>query len=187
MKKAVVFLADGFEEVEAVTPIDFLRRAGVEVCAVSLNERKTAIGSHHIPISADMSLSELREDGWDAVILPGGMPGAANLAACEKVRAFVNAMAEKKGLIAAICASPAVALYPFGVLNGRRFTCYPGLEEKVKGAQWVSDAVVIDGNIITSRGPGTAALWATAIISYLMGKEAARKIALDTLNDPNFA
>ncbi|MDR2792580.1 MAG: DJ-1/PfpI family protein [Treponema sp.] len=184
-KKAVIFLADGFEEVEAVTPIDFLRRAGIEVTVVSLNDNGISTGSHRIPVAADVNLTEFAArftaDEWDAVLLPGGMPGASNLAASETVGTMLKALAGKGALIAAICAAPAVVLYPLGLLAGRRFTCYPGLEEAVTGAQWAKDDAVISGNIITSRGAGTAGTWAVAIICRLLGEDAAGKTAAAVL------
>jgi 4-methyl-5(b-hydroxyethyl)-thiazole monophosphate biosynthesis len=184
-KKAVVFLADGFEEVEAVAPIDFLRRAGVEVVLVSLNDNGVSTGSHRIPLVADVTLANFAKgfdaDEWDAVLLPGGMPGASNLAASGTIGAILKTLAEKSAFIAAICAAPVVVLYPLGLLAGRRFTCYPGLEKTVAGAQWSEDGVVIDGNFITSRGAGTAGMWAMAIIERLLGEDAARKIAASVL------
>ncbi|MDR0557131.1 MAG: DJ-1/PfpI family protein [Treponema sp.] len=188
-KKAVVFLADGFEEVEAVAPIDFLRRAGVEVVVVSLNDNGVSTGAHRIPVVADVSLAGfaaqfaegLGADEWDAALLPGGMPGASNLAASETVGAILKALAEKGALIAAVCAAPVVVLHPLGLLTGRRFTCYPGLEKMVAGARWSEDDVVIDGDLITSRGAGTAGVWAVAIIGKLLGEDAADDIAASVL------
>jgi 4-methyl-5(b-hydroxyethyl)-thiazole monophosphate biosynthesis len=180
-KKAVIFLADGFEEVEAVAPIDFLRRAGVEVVVVSLNDNGVSTGSHRLPLVADVTLANFAKgfdaDEWDAVLLPGGMPGASNLAASGTIGAMLKTLAEKGAFIAAICAAPVVVLYPLGLLAGRRFTCYPGFEKTVTGAQWSEDGVVIDGNFITSRGAGTASVWAMAIIERLLGEDTARKIA----------
>ena len=183
-KKALVFLAPGFEEVEAVTPIDYLRRAGVKVSAVSIGTEKTVPGAHGIVITACAVIAELERSGgmdpagWDAVFVPGGMPGAANLAACEGAGAFFKAMNGAGKLIAAICASPAVFLAPLGLLEGKRFTCYPGMEPAPlpPGAAWTEDPVVVDGNLVTSRGPGTAALFALALIEKLAGKAEADKL-----------
>jgi 4-methyl-5(b-hydroxyethyl)-thiazole monophosphate biosynthesis len=187
-KKAILLLADGFEEVEALTPVDYLRRAGVEVCAAALGKGRLVTGSHGIPVSADAELGELaaagklEPGGWDAVLLPGGMPGASNLAASAETGAFLKAMAAGGKIVAAICASPALVLAPLGLLEGRRFTCYPGMEKEVKGtARWVEDKVAIDGNIITSRAAGTAGLWALALISALAGEAASGKIAASVL------
>jgi 4-methyl-5(b-hydroxyethyl)-thiazole monophosphate biosynthesis len=176
-KKALVFLADGFEEVEAVTPIDYLRRAGIEVTTVSISGSRTVKGSHGIPVTADALLTELPATSWDALVLPGGLPGASNLAASEETGTLLKAQAEAGRLVAAICASPAVVLAPLGLLKGRRFTCYPGMEAQVSGAQWSEDKVVTDGNILTSRGAGTAGLFAAAVIGKLLCQADADKVA----------
>ncbi|MDR2633025.1 MAG: DJ-1/PfpI family protein [Treponema sp.] len=192
-KKVLVLLAEGFEEVEAVTPIDYLRRAGIEVQVVSIACKDGTLqvqGSHGLVILADCSLQELAKEGsvsaasWDGVLLPGGMPGATHLAASETVSALVYAMAAAGKLVAAICASPAVVLFPLGLLQGRGFTCFPGMEAKVSGARWEEEAVVRDGNIITSRGAGTAGLWAKEIIAYLTDPDTAQKIASSVLLPP---
>jgi 4-methyl-5(b-hydroxyethyl)-thiazole monophosphate biosynthesis len=180
-KKALVFLADGFEEVEAVTPIDYLRRAGIEVTTVSISGNKTVKGSHGIPVAADALLAELPAASWDALVLPGGMPGASNLAASAETGALLKAQAEAGRLVAAICASPAVVLAPLALIKGRHFTCYPGMEAQVSGAQWSEDKVVIDGNILTSRGAGTAGLFAAAVIGKLLSQADADKVARSVL------
>ncbi|MDR0719972.1 MAG: DJ-1/PfpI family protein [Treponema sp.] len=188
-KKVVVFLAEGFEEVEAITPIDYLRRAGLEVCIVSISAETAVKGAKDVTILANTNIKALEETGhltaanWDAVVLPGGMPGAANLAACAPLSAFLKEMEAGGKWIAAICAAPAVALAPLGILNGKSFTCYPGMEDRVEGKneaagpKWLEDKVVIDKGIITSRGPGTAGLFAAAIIGALLGAEEKEKIA----------
>jgi 4-methyl-5(b-hydroxyethyl)-thiazole monophosphate biosynthesis len=187
VKKAVVFLAEGFEEVEAVTPIDYLRRAGVEVTVAAAGSGEIVTGSHGIPIKTSASLGDLVKQGgavsasWDAVVLPGGLPGANNLAASEALGSFLKEMAASGRWVCAICASPAVVLAPLGVLKGKKFTCYPGMEKAVSGAYWSEDRVVIDGNIITSRGAGTAGNFAAAIIEKLISEEAAEKIAQSVL------
>ena len=180
-KRAIVLLADGFEDVEAVTPIDYLKRAGIDVTAASISGSLTVTSKWGcIKITADATLADLLKQGginWDAVILPGGMPGAVNLASSEETRALLTEMAAAGGLICAICASPAVVLAPLGLIKGRKFTCYPGLEEKVTGAVWSDDRVVADGNIITSRGAGTAGEWSVAIIKKMLNEEAGEKTA----------
>ncbi|GHV36063.1 DJ-1 family protein [Spirochaetia bacterium] len=192
-KKVIVLLAEGFEEVEAITPIDYLRRAGLEVTTAAVGASRTVTGSHGIPVTADAVLPDLVKAGkaaasaWDAVLIPGGMPGAANLAASTETGALLKEMAAAAGkIVAAICASPAVVLAPLGILAGRRFTCYPGMEEKVSGARWSDDKVVIDsdsagGSIITSRGAGTAAAFAIAVIGKLVGEAEGKKIATSVL------
>ena len=191
-KKVIVLLAEGFEEVEAVTPIDYLRRAGIEVTTAALGAGRIVTGSHGIPVTADAVLSDLVKAGkaaasaWDAVLLPVGLPGAANLAASKETGALLKEMAAAGRTVAAICASPAMVLAPLGILAGKRFTCYPGLETQVSGAQWSEDKVVIDtgdagGNIITSRGAGTAAAFAIAVIGKLQSEAEGKKIAAAVL------
>ncbi|MDR0760219.1 MAG: DJ-1/PfpI family protein [Treponema sp.] len=176
--KALVFLADGFEEVEAVTPIDYLRRAGITVTTASVSGSKTVTGAHSLPVIADTLITELTEGSvWDVIVCPGGMPGAANIAASPSARSLLKAQAERGRWIAAICASPAVVLAPLGILQGRRFTCYPGMEDRVADAHWSAGSVVADGNIITSRGAGTAGRFAVAIIAWLLSQKDADKIA----------
>jgi 4-methyl-5(b-hydroxyethyl)-thiazole monophosphate biosynthesis len=186
-KRALVFLAEGFEEVEAVTPIDYLRRAGVEVTTVSIGRSAQVPGSHGIPVNADTTLDALEKQGklgpadWDAVVLPGGGKGAENLAFSATVGSFVTAMAKAGKLICAICASPAVVLAPLGLLKGRDFTCFPGMEERVSGASWKESRVAIDGSLITSRGAGTAGEFAVAIIGKLLGDDAGERVARSVL------
>ncbi|MDR0732172.1 MAG: DJ-1/PfpI family protein [Treponema sp.] len=186
-KKALVLLAQGFEEVEAVTPLDYLRRAGLEAGAAAIGEKRLVTGSHGISVRADATLTELVLGAGglsalcgalDAVLLPGGMPGAANLAASTDVAALIEEMVRGGKIVAAICASPAVVLAPLGFLKGKRFTCYPGMEQGLEGTGPRSEEnVVIDGNIITSRGAGTAAAFAIAVIKRLQGEAAGSKVA----------
>jgi 4-methyl-5(b-hydroxyethyl)-thiazole monophosphate biosynthesis len=180
-KRALVFLAEGFEEVEAITPIDYLRRAGVETVSVSIGGAQVA-GSHGIGVKADSVLEgALDPADWDAVVLPGGGKGADNLASSAAVGGFVTAMARAGKLVCAICASPAVVLAPLGLLKGRDFTCFPGMEERVSGASWKESRVVIDGSLITSRGAGTAGEFAVAIIGKLLGEAEAERVARSVL------
>ena len=182
-KKVLVFLAEGFEEVEAITPIDYLRRSGIEVTVTAVGESLAVKGSHGIQITADALLKSLLEGGkllpsaWDGVVVPGGLPGADNLAASRETGVFIREMAAEGKLICAICAAPARVLSPLGLLKGRSFTCFPGEEEKVVspssascGAQWKEDRVVVDGSFITSRGAGTAGEFACAIVEKLTGE-----------------
>ena len=178
-KTIAVFTADGLEEVEALTPADYLRRAGLEVILAGVGTMQPE-GAHGVKINADIDADELPEH-LDGVILPGGMPGAANLAASETVRRRCRRVMESGGLIAAICAAPALALGDFGMIKGRRFTCYPGFEKEVSGGRFTDRRVVVDGNVITSRGPGTAGEFAVAVIRYLLGDETADRVAGETL------
>jgi 4-methyl-5(b-hydroxyethyl)-thiazole monophosphate biosynthesis len=184
VKKALVFLADGFEEIEAITPIDYLRRAGVELTTVSIGSERSVQSARRVTVNADTTLEKQGKANaadWDAVVVPGGGLGAENLAASAAVGSFIKAMAEAGKLVCAICAAPAVVLAPLGLLKGREFTCYPGMEEKVSEATWKADRVVIDGTLITSRGAGTAGEFAIAIIEKLLGQTEAEKIAKSVL------
>lgn len=175
MKKACIFLAPGFEEVEALTPIDLLRRAGAEVTMVSVGTDRTVTGSHQIPVTADALFEEVDFEAQDLFILPGGQPGTNNLKACEKLRTLLEE-AEKKGkLLAAICAAPTVFGH-MGLLKGRKATCYPGCQEGLTGAEYLEDRVVVDGSFITSRGVGTAIPFALSLIEQLFGKEKSEEI-----------
>ena len=177
-KKAIVLVADGFEDVEAVTPIDYLRRADIQVTTASISDNKMVTSRWGgIKILTDTTLNELNDRDWDAVILPGGIPGAANLAASKETNTLLMEMAAAGKLICAICASPVVVLAPLGLLAGKKFTCYPGLEEKVTDGIWSADKVVVDGNIITSRAAGTSGDFAIAIIQNLLDEAAGKKIA----------
>ncbi|MCR4938642.1 MAG: DJ-1/PfpI family protein [Treponemataceae bacterium] len=180
MKKAYVFLADGFEETEAVFPADILRRAGISVALVSCTEAKTVIGAHGIALVCDTTLEEVKKSPLpDAVILPGGMPGAVNLAQNDGIRAFVTSMNEEKKIIAAICASPAVAFSAFGMLKGRNYTCYPGMEKEIPeelNGNWKEYSVVVDGNLVTSRGPGTAGEFGFSLVDVMIGDGASCKL-----------
>jgi len=181
-RKALIFLADGFEEVEAVTPIDYLRRVGIRVVMAATGKNTVVMGSHGIPFTADTTLEimekqgELNPDGWDCVIIPGGMPGSKNLAACTPVGNFLKKISGKGKIIAAICAAPAVVLAPLGLLEGKRFTCYPGMEQGLTSGTWTEDKVVSDGALITSRAAGTAAEFAFAIIKILAGSDQEKKL-----------
>ena len=179
-KKVLVILADGFEEIEGVTPIDVLRRAGLEVTLAGLSG-KTITGSHGVKFQSDMTLDEYR-DLPDALILPGGMPGAKNLGESKKVAELIKRMNRQQKMIGAICAAPALAVAPTGILEGKRATCYPGFEKHFSSSVALSDdRVVVDGNIITSRGPGSALEFALELVEQLVGREKAEKLSQDLL------
>lgn len=174
MATAAVLLADGFEEIEAVTVIDVLRRAGVEVAAVGVTGRQPQ-GAHGIRVQADTTLDEAAGRTWDAVVLPGGMPGAERLASDARVQALLRAQHERGGIVAAICAAP-MALGRAGLLHGRLATCYPGFEGHLEGAVLREDRVVRDANLVTSRGPGTALDFALTLVGILVGGERAAEL-----------
>ena len=174
-KTALVILAEGFEEVEAIAPIDFLRRAGVRVTIAGVMDLQIK-SSRNISVRADVLLKDI-QDLPDAVILPGGLPGATNLAKSEEVAKLVKKMNAAGKLVAAICAAPALVLAPLGILDGKKATCYPGCEADFSSKTIHSkESVVEDGNIITSQGPGTAFAFAFAIAVRLVGKDMADNV-----------
>jgi len=180
MKTACVLLADGCEEVEAATPIDYLRRAGIEVTAAGI-AGKAVVGARGIGLEADLGPEALARD-YDCVVVPGGGKGSANLAASPAVAAFIKRHFAAGKTVAAICAAPAVVLHgACGVLAGRRFTCYPGLESTVRGAEFVAERVVVDGNLVTARAAGCAGEFALAVAALLAGEDAARELAAKVL------
>jgi len=182
MARAVVVLAEGFEEMEAVIVIDVLRRAGVEVTTVGVGGRQVE-GAHALTLVADALVEEAPRE-VDAVVLPGGMPGAEHLAASGAVTALLRAVHDGGGIVAAICAAPAVALAPTGLLAGRRATCYPGFEARFPGDVTAIDApVVVDGPFVTSRGPGTAFAFALALVERLVSPEGAADLGRRMLVD----
>jgi len=178
-KRVALLLADGFEEVEAVTPIDFLRRAGLDLISLGVTGLQVT-GGHDIIVHADRKIEDFDRE-LDAVVIPGGMPGAANIAASKAAVRLIEDVYRKGGLVAAICAAPAVVLYPLGILDDRKATCFPGFEKEWTRASFSPDRVVIDGNVITSRGAGTAAEFSEAIIARLAGAAAAADIHSRTL------
>ncbi len=171
-----VFLAEGFEEVEALTPVDCLRRAGKTVQTVGVGG--TVIrGSHGIPVTADITEAEIRlDDELEMIVLPGGMPGTLNLGNSRAVQEAITFCAAQKRLIAAICAAPSV-LGARGLLNGKTATCYPGFEPQLTGCNAVAEPVCMDGEIITGRGPGAAMDFALKLVAVLCGEEQAAKLA----------
>ncbi|MDE7442542.1 MAG: DJ-1/PfpI family protein [Muribaculaceae bacterium] len=184
MKKSYLFLAPGFEEIEALATVDVLRRSGMEVITVAVGVAGPVVGAHGIPVVADTSVDQLPDEleaEW--LIAPGGMPGASNLAACDKLCAMLKAQSARGGHIAAICAAPAVVLAPLGLLEGRNATCYPGFENQCEdqGAVMKAVRVVVDGNIITGNGPSSAIPFALAIAEKSMGKEVADSVAAGML------
>lgn len=169
MKKVVVFLAEGFEEIEALTVVDLLRRANVICDTCSLKEKQVK-GAHDIIIEADKVIDELDIIEYDGIILPGGMPGSTNLKECEKIVTWVKEFNEKRKLIAAICAAP-IVLGEADIIKGRKVTSYPGFEGELKESIYCEEIVVEDNNIITSRGPATAIYFALKLIERLVDKD----------------
>ena len=165
---ALVFLATGFEDMEAVGTIDILRRGNIETVTVSVTGNKTVIGVHNIPVIADELFENIDCSGYDALVLPGGGPGSVMLNQHEGVRKALVEHYESGKLIAAICASPRV-FGSLGLLVGKKATCYPGIEPELTGATIIDEPTVTDGNIITGRGPGLVFDFGLAILNYLYG------------------
>ena len=176
MKRAYLFLADGFEEIEGLTVVDILRRGGAEVCTVSVSGSLTVMGGHDIAVQADALFAETDLSDASALILPGGKNGTENLRAHEGLRSALYAAKEAGTTIAAICAAPTV-LGDLGLLQGERAVCYPGLEGRLTGAQTSEDAVMESGQFITSRGMGTSLPFALALLARLKDQETADAVA----------
>lgn len=171
----LVLLADGFEEIEALTPVDMLRRAGLDVKTVGMNG-KVVLGSHKIPVICDVEPNEVELDKVSLVIFPGGMPGSLNLDASPFTDKVIAAVNKNGGRIAAICAAPLV-LGRRGLLNGKRAVCYPGFEAELEGAEIVNESVVTDGNITTSKGMGVALAFAEELIGLICGEDAKNSLS----------
>ena len=176
MKKVSVILADGFEEIEALTVVDLLRRAQIYVDTVSISDDYMVSGSHGISVQTEDLFEEVDFADFDMIVLPGGMPGTANLGNHSGVRKAVRDFAECGKYVAAICAAPTV-LSNLGLLKGKRVTCYPAMEKEIQGGVLMRTPVVADGNIITGQAAGAAIDFALKLIEVLAGKEKARNIA----------
>lgn len=170
-----IFLAPGFEEIEALATVDAMRRADMKIVEVSVTDTKHVTGATGQTVVADSLLTDIDPTDAEWIIIPGGQPGADNLHSSQKVNEIIKNQYERGGKIAAICAGPAVVVAPTGILKGKKGTCYPGLGNMIEseGGTYVKEPVVIDGNIITSEGPGTTLMFAKAIISASVGKEKA--------------
>ena len=175
MKKAIVFLANGFEEMEALGTVDILRRGGIEVTTVSITTDPVVIGAHNVPVTADTTLNNALLNDADALILPGGMPGASNLNDSEAVKEALLGQYREGRIVAAICAAPMV-LGGLGLLKGRKATCYPGFEDKLEGVSYTRQGVITDGNITTARGLGYALDLGIELIRLLMGPQHAQMV-----------
>ena len=177
MKKVYVFLADGFEDVEALIPVDVLRRGGVEVVTVSITEFPLVQSAHGVNIEADMMFEQCDFSDADLLMLPGGMPGASNLFDHKGVCKAVVDQAVAGRRVAAICAAPAVVLAPLGILDGKRATCYPGFEEALTEAIYTAELVTVDGTVTTAEGPAAAFPYAYELLGQLTDKQTAAKVA----------
>lgn len=175
MKKIGVFFADGFEEVEALTVVDLCRRGGIDVKMVSVGENLNVIGRTNIEIKTDILFDEKILANYDGLVLPGGMPGTTNFMGHRQLCKILCDFSSNGKLVAAICAAPMV-LGKLGILRGKKACCYPGMEEHLEGAKIEGGCVAIDGNVITSRGIGTAIEFSLAIIEMLEDKNSAEEV-----------
>jgi 4-methyl-5(b-hydroxyethyl)-thiazole monophosphate biosynthesis len=169
-------MANGCEEIEGLTVVDLLRRSGIQIDMLSITDDLQVTGSHDITFLADHRISDVNMEDYDGIILPGGMPGTLNLGASIPVMDTLVEFAKGGKLVGAICAAPSV-LGKQGVLEGKDATSYPGFEKEMSGCRYKEDAVVVDGNIITSRGMGTAIDFGLAIVAYLSEQQAADALA----------
>lgn len=170
------FLADGFEEIEGLAPIDILRRGGVEVRTVSISSRHQVQTSHGVTVVADILFADVDFSDADLIMLPGGMPGSVNLNNHAGVKQVAMQQFQKGKLIAAICAAPMV-LGGLGILRGKRATCSPGFEEYLDGADYTSELCTVDGNVITGKGPAATLPYAYKLLELLTDTDTMRTIA----------
>ena len=172
MAQALIFVAEGHEEVEMLTVVDMVRRAGISIDMVSISDSYEVTSSHNVTLKTDKLIGEADFDEAEMIILPGGIPGTPNLLACKTLTDKIVEFNEKDKLLAAVCAAPTI-LAKLGILDGRKATCYPSKTEELTGAEYIKQPVVIDGNIITSRGMGTCIDFAGEIITKLKDKATA--------------
>lgn len=185
MRESYLFLADGFEEIEALTPVDVMRRAGMNIKTVSITNSLQVRGAHGVTINADLIYDNTLFDNPEWLILPGGMPGAQNLHDFAPLYGLLKKQVESaNGLIGAICASPAVVLGQEGFLKGRKATCYPGFEDMLIDAEYKDVKVIADDKFVLGNGPATALQWALAIVKKSLGEEKANSVANQMLLYP---
>lgn len=177
MAKVYVFLANGFEDVEALIPVDVLRRGGVDVVTVSTTDSETVESAHGVGINADVMFDDCDFADADLLMLPGGMPGASNLFAHEGVCQALQAQFAAGKKISAICAAPAVVLSQLGILDGKQATCYPGFEQMFTTAEYTGELVTVDGQITTAEGPAAAFPYAYELLAQLVDEQTSNQIA----------
>ncbi len=173
---ALIPIANGSEDIESVTLIDVLRRAEVEVTVASVHDQKTITAARSTIITADALLADCVDTQYDLIALPGGMPGAEHLGSCDPLIGMLRAQKDEGRWYGAICAAPAVALEPHGLLSGRAATAHPGFQQRLANQSAVADRVVVDGNCITSQGPGTAIEFALELVNALCGREKRQQV-----------
>lgn len=170
-----VFLATGFEDIEAIAPVDIMRRAGLEVQTVSITGEEIVTSAHGVGIASDLLLSDVDFSSAEMLVLPGGLPGSTNLDASKPLTEAIKRHFESGGPIAAICAAPLVYGH-LGLLKGRRATCYPGVERELAGATYTAAIVERDGNIITGKGPAAAFEFGYTIVDFFLGEGASQPL-----------
>jgi 4-methyl-5(b-hydroxyethyl)-thiazole monophosphate biosynthesis len=175
--RALVSVADGVEDLECVTLIDVLRRAEIEVVVASIGSRRMITCARGTRLTADAMLVDVLAQAFDLIVLPGGMPGAQHLAEHEPLAERMREQAKAGKFFAGICAAPAVALQQYGVLKQRRMTCFPAFSNRLSGCVFIDQPVVVDGNCITSQGPGTALEFALTLVEQLRGKAIRKQVA----------
>lgn len=178
MKTVYIFLAEGFEEIEAVTPLDLLLRVGINAKFVSMGQTLQVLGAHNILYTADIMFDEASTVWADGIVLPGGMPGTLNLLAHQGLLNLIRNYNDAQKPVCAICAAPLI-LGELNLLVGKTATIYPGMEDKLKGATPSENPVCVDGNIITSRGPGTAIPFSLKLVEIFAGEKAAETLKAD--------
>lgn len=183
MKKILLMLAEGFEEVEALTVVDYLRRKDIICDTCSIAESKNVEGAHRISVESDKVLKDIVDiEGYDGIVLPGGLPGSTNLRDNDRVIELVKDFDKNEKLIAAICAAP-IVLEKAGIIDGKNITSYPGTEGELKSGKYKEDLVVRDGHIITARGPAVAVYFALEIVDYLIGERNKEDLKKEILLD----
>lgn len=181
MNKSFLFLADGFEEVEALAVVDVLRRGTIDVKTVSISDQREVTGAHGIPVKADLLLKDVEGEEAAFLICPGGMPGAKHLGDCPALIQWIQKHFDKGGYVAAICAAPAMVLSKVKMNKRYQMTCYPGFEEFLPEADMQPHGVVMDGKLITGRGPAYAFKFGLTILEQLTSKKVAEEVAAGML------
>ncbi len=175
MKKVALFLANGFEEIEALATVDILRRAQIPVQTISITNDNVVTGAHGVPVIADITFDKADFSGVELLVLPGGMPGAKYLNEHEGLKALIKKFDKEGKSLAAICAAPMV-FGGLGLLDGKKATCYPGFEEELKGAKVAGKSVAVDGNITTGKGPGLVFDFALTLVEQIAGSATRQEV-----------
>lgn len=183
MKKVLLLLAEGFEEIEALTVVDYLRRMDIIVDTCSINGKRRVTGAHRITIEADKDIDKINPvKNYDVLVIPGGLPGATNLRDDDRVIELVKEFNKQEKLLAAICAGP-IVLQRAGIITGKKVTSYPGFNNDLKESEYKDELVVQDGNIITARGPAVAVYFAIKLVENLLDEERVGELKNDILLD----